>query len=477
VSAAARRVPLPEVRLDRRRAALVAGALSGMLHLLMAGSLPLVITPDGGEYVRGALALGEPGKLAVELNRTPGYHAILYATFAVFGVGAGGILVVQALLATATCVLLTWTACGIAGPWIGLAVGLLHAVEPWSLALGNYALTETATTFFVVLAATLALGMRSAGVPAAIALGLALAAACMMRPAVQVVVPFFALAWLVRGTAPARRRVLLGGVVAATFLACAAPWLAHNAARGVRGFAGTSGTMLWYGVAMAGLLDPAYPLDPGTRAAVDRRLANGIGDWPVHQVMFDTGALRSLEQDRRLGAWARASIAARPAAYLRAVGHALLWQLNAGIPGKPPIHDELPFLAERLTWDTHQPPRGPAPNFQNAGTIPRWWAFGISWHGGVMQAYLRRVGEAKLRGIPQVPLFLAAVLACVLCALRRDWPLALVLAGTLAFFVAHGLLLMPLTRHALPAWTVWYLGLAAVLGQARSRAAALAGRS
>jgi len=225
--------------------------------------------------------------------------------------------------------------------------------------------------------------------------------------------------------------------------------------------------MLWYGVAMAGLLDPAYPLDPATRAAVDRHLSAGIGDWPVHQVIFGTDALRSPEQDERLGAWARASIAARPVGYVRAVGHALLWQLHAGIPGKPPMHDELPFLAERLTWDTHHPPRGPAPNFQNAGAIPRWWAFGMSWHGGVMQAYMRWAGEAKLRGLPQVPLFLAAVAGCILCARRRDWALALLLLGTLAFLLVHGLLLMPITRHALPAWTLWYLGLAAVLGGLR----------
>ncbi len=43
--------------LDARRAVLLATAVSGGLHLLMAGSLPLIFTPDSGEYVRGAIAL------------------------------------------------------------------------------------------------------------------------------------------------------------------------------------------------------------------------------------------------------------------------------------------------------------------------------------------------------------------------------------------------------------------------------------
>ena len=133
------------------------------------------------------------------------------------------------------------------------------------------------------------------------------------------------------------------------------------------------------------------------------------------------------------------------------------------------MYDELPFFLQRLTWDAHQPARGPAPNFQNAGALPRWWNYAISWHGGVMQAYMRWAGSGALRGLPQVPLFLCAVAGCVLAALRREWRVALLLAGALAFVAAHVLLLMPLTRHALPAWTVWYLALAYLLRQLRAR--------
>jgi len=453
---------LSSFRLDERRAVLLVATLSGLLHLLMAGSLPLIITPDGGEYIRSALALDEPGAPWSLPNRTPGYPAVLYATFALFGVGAGGILVVQNALAVASCALLALAACRLAGPVVGLAVGVLYALEPWSLALSNYVLTETATVFAVVLAATLVIVLRRPSALAAAAIGLALAAACLLRPTIPALAAFVALAWLLGLAVAVRRRLALGAVVALAFLIGVGPWLAYNASRGVRGFASGSEWALWYGVTMFGLLDRAHPVDPEIKAVVDRNLAGGIADYPVMRVILDTDALESAERGQQLGAWARASILEQPAAYLGSIPFALLWQLNAGIAGKPPMYDELPFFLERLTWDTHQPPR-PVPNFQNPGTVPRPWAFTVAWHGGLMQSYMRRAAGGALRGIPQLPLFACALVACAVAALRRDWTIAVLLAGTLLFVLAHAALLLPLARHAMPAWTVWYLALAYLL--------------
>lgn len=457
--------------LDARRAVLLATALSALLHLLMAGSLPLVLTPDSGEYVRGAIALRDGGGPWVELNRTPGYPLLLAAIFALFGVGAGGILIVQNLLAIASCALVTFTATRIASPRAALVVGVLYAIEPWSLALANYALTETLTVLTVVLAAALVLGWRRATIPAAIAVGAALAAACLARPAIQSMVPFFAIAWLLGLPVAPRRRIVLGVALAGALFACCVPWLAYNASRGVRGLAGISGSTLWYGAAMAGLIDPDAAPDESTREAAVRELRPGAGDPEVHRVIFAFDAYRSLEQSERFGAWAQASIARRPLAYLRAAWDALRWQLNVGVPGRPPMYDELPFFADRLTWDTHDPPRAVAPNFQNPGPLPKPWAFSVAWHGGAMQAYMRWAARAPLHGIPQVPLLLCALAACALAAWRGAWPVALVLLGTIVFVLAHALLLLPVARHAMPAWSVWYVALAWLIG-GRARAAA-----
>jgi len=459
------------LRLDARRAVLLVALVSGVIHLLMAGSLPLIITPDGGEYIRGAVALGKGEAGWIELNRTPGYHVLLATIFALFGVGAGGILIVQNALAVASCVLVAWTACRIASPAAALLAGVLFAIEPWSLALANYALTETATVLAVTVAVALVLGCRRATAPAAALIGATLAAACLMRPAIQSMAPFLVLAWLLGLRVPARRRVVLGAVLVAVAAACCAPWLAYNATRGVRGFAGMAGASLWYGVAMADLLDRDFPLDERTRAAADRSLRPGAGDPQVFAVLAATDAFRSLEQDRVFADWARASIARRPLGYLRAAGDALLWQLGAGIPGRPPMYDEMPFFLDRLTWDTHHPPRGPSPNFQNPGSLPKPWAFTVAWHGGALQAYLGRVADAPLRGVPQVPLLVCALAASALAARRGDWPLALVLAGTIVFILAHAALLLPVARHALPATTVWYLALAYLAGSVAGRSA------
>ena len=456
--------------LDARRAVLLATAVSGGLHLLMAGSLPLIFTPDSGEYVRGAIALRDGSGPWIDVNRTPGYPVLLLAVFGVFGVGAGGILIVQNLLAVASCALLTFAATRVAAPLAALAVGVLYAVEPWSLALANYALTETATAFTVVLAAALVLGVRQATLPAAAAVGVALAAACLMRPAVQSMVPFFALAWLVGLDAAPRRRVVLGAVVVAVLGACCAPWLAYNAARGVRGLAGGSGTVLWYGAAMAGLVDASGAPDERTREVAAAELRPGAGDPEVHRVIFAADAYRSAEQSERFGAWARDGIARRPGAYVVAAWDALRWQLNAGVAGRPPMYDELPFFLERLTWDTHDPPRAVAPNFQNPGPLPKPWAFSVAWHGGLLQTYMRAAARAPLHGIPQVPLALCALVACALAAWRGAWPLAFVLLGTLVFVLAHAALLLPVARHAIPAWTVWYVALAWLLGGRRAAA-------
>jgi len=83
-----------------------------------------------------------------------------------------------------------------------------------------------------------------------------------------------------------------------------------------------------------------------------------------------------------------------------------------------------------------------------------------------MQAYMRWAGSGALRGLPQIPLFLCALGGCGLALLRREWSVAVLLFGTLVFVAAHVALLMPLTRHALPAWTLWYVALAYVLRRA-----------
>src|SRR5262249_272717 len=148
-----------------------------------------------------------------------------------------------------------------------------------------------------------------------------------------------------------RRRAILAGAVAGSFLVTASPWLIYNRTQGVTGFARGAGWVLWYGAAMNDLLDPSYPVDEGIRKTYQTELAPGISDHHVLRVVWATGAQSSPEQDKKLGDWARASIKAKPFSYAFAAYHILRWQLGIGLPSKPPIYDELPFFLQRLSED------------------------------------------------------------------------------------------------------------------------------
>jgi hypothetical protein len=216
------------------------------------------------------MAFATPGAEWIELNRTPGYHLLLHLTFALFGVGAGGILILHERSRDRE--LSDYSPGPRAGspvPWIGAAVGLLYAIEPWSLALANYALTETATVFFVVLAVALVVGLRRATVPAG---GGESARRSPPLPDAS--------------GSPGDDPVLRGGVAdrgvrrrrappgdpdwcarGATFLACSAPWLAYNAARGVRASSAPPGRCSGTASRCAVCSNETHPLDPATRSA------------------------------------------------------------------------------------------------------------------------------------------------------------------------------------------------------------------
>jgi hypothetical protein len=55
-----------------------------------------------------------------------------------------------------------------------------------------------------------------------------------------------------------------------------------------------------------------------------------------------------------------------------------------------------------------------------------------------------------------------------LCLWRRRWGLALVLAGTFAYVVAHSFLLAAVTRYTSTILPVWYVALAILLAEVRA---------
>ncbi len=456
--------------LTPRKAMVVVLIVSGLLHLLMACSSPLILTPNSQEYIEAANALVSTGELKLTAMRTPGYTFMLAGIFSFTGPNPIGVLLAQHAAGVAICCMLAWCAGRLGGARVSVAVGVAAAADPWLLSMGNYALDEIPTVLFIVGAAGVALCCRSARWRVGLMLGALLAGGCLMRPVVQVMVPLIAGAWVVGLAVSWRRRAVMMGAVAVGFVVTAGPWLAYNANRGVTGFARGSGLALWYGVAMFHELDPAYPIDDATRASFNANVAesHAEGDHWVMKVLWETKAETSAGQNALLGKWALASVRKRPAAYVGNSLYCLLWQLDVGIRGKPPIYDEMHMFLRRLS-------RGgggnsaAAPNFQGAGAFPGWPSFVMHWRGGLLEKYLLWF-DRSIRGWPQVPLLVCALACGVLGVLRKEWGLVLVVTAGLALVAANCALLASLTRYSMPAWTVWYICPAALVAQVRSRA-------
>ncbi len=448
--------------LTPRRAVIIVAAASAAVHILASGSMPLIVPPDGQEYSMYAFQMLDGGPNWHSPNRTPGYPAMLAVAFALIGRSAIAILALNHLLAWLTCVMVAIGSVRVAGARWGLLASLSFAIEPWSLAYSSFACTETPTIFVTTAAGVALLCWRPDRIRSSIGMAVLLVAVCMMRPALQAMVPFLALAWVLRIPGPIKRRAAIVAALIALFVALSLPWLVFNARHGVRGFARGSNSAIWYGAGFYDMLDPAYPMNEATRKAFDKYLAGRPpDDDSLCRVMYDTHSLEDAAQDKHLGDWAKSSIRKRPVTYAFSCFYTLLWQLNCGIYDKPPMYDEFPFFARR----PFQPrTKSFAPNFQGAGRFPGWEGFVMnSGGGGVLAPYMLWWGQNHVRGMPQVPLAIAALAGVIVAIRRRRWELASFGLATFALVGAHCVLLMPVTRYSMPSTTLWYISAAWVL--------------
>ncbi len=451
----------------------VAGAA---LRIAMLASLPLIVTPDGSwapdgkGYIPWGLALFESADFAGPPVRTPGYPLFLAGVFALLGTSGTAILLAQHLLGLVTVALITLVAARLAGPWIALVTGLLAAFDPWHLLFAHYALSESLMAFAVVAAAAAVLLPRERGAAQGLLVGLLSGAICLVRPTGQVLVPFLVLAFLSAGPRRLAELYLPLLAVALGLVLSLGPWLAFNLARGVRGLAAAEEPLLFTTSAYHGILD-AHATPDGTPPEIRRVFNETIG-----AAASEPAAARFLEACRSTGlawelraAWARDSVRADPGRYLAAVGHTLRWLLNVGDPLHPPISDELLFFARRPVLDgTLQ--NNQAPNFQGGLLEPalaRKFVMAPGRPGSLAARFLEPFGTPAGRGIPQVPLALLASVACVLAFLRRRWPEALALAGSLAFVLAHAFILYAWQRYSLPAEMLWFLSIPILAGVLR----------
>ncbi len=258
---------------------LAAAALAAKLAVL---AFVLHVRPDAfvfidtGTYLRPARALLEKGTFSPspqaapepEINRTPGYPAILAATRAV-STAPWAPSVVGALFAFGTALATAALAVRLFGPRAGVAAAAIVSLEPGSFLNSLSILSDTPFTFFLTLGVSSLAGFAADRRRGAAAAGLWLAVATLVRPlSYYLLAPAAVLVWWVARRARPFRSVavfLLAPVV------LVGGWKARNLAR-----AGTfalspiaSSELLFYRAAPAAAWAEGVPL-----AQMQERLGN-----------------------------------------------------------------------------------------------------------------------------------------------------------------------------------------------------------
>jgi 4-amino-4-deoxy-L-arabinose transferase-like glycosyltransferase len=432
--------------------------VAALVRVLCLFTLPLLISNDGHGYLAWGRSIVHGQAVTWPLYRTPGYPIFLAGVFAAFGVGPWGVLIVQHLLGVASAWLVALGGGRLGGRWAALVGGLAAALDPRLLGLESYAQTETLSVFLFVLAIALALPWGRWGWARAVALGLVLGCLCLVRPAFQAAAPFIAAGFvLMPGMGAWPRRALLAAVIAAAAALPVTPWLLANRARGVPGLAGGTSTFFWLGAHFAGVIDPDYPLPLEIREPYDRLVRGDPTDEThLHEFLGEVGAWSRPATERTLREWTLASVRSRPWTYARGVWYAALWQLDFYPGGSPMTDSETSWMIWRLSRDGRQMGFTEA-NFQFDGAPGGLEEFGMGPPRWPLSQVMRWWGKRAQPGLITLPFLLATIWGGVRCVRRREIGVALLIAGTGAYFAAHAGLLLFNSRFSMPAWAAWYM--------------------
>jgi 4-amino-4-deoxy-L-arabinose transferase-like glycosyltransferase len=222
---------------------------------------------DTGTYLRPARALLERGTFSPspeaapepEINRTPGYPAILAATRAV-STAPWAPSVVGALFAFGTALATAALAARLFGPRAGIAAAAIVSLEPGSFLHSLSILSDTPFTLFLTLGVSSLAGLAAGRPRGAAAAGLWLALATLVRPiSYYLLGPAAVLVWFVARSARPLRSVALFLLAPVVLVG---GWKARNLAR-----AGTfalspiaSSELLFYRAAPAAAWAEGVPL-------------------------------------------------------------------------------------------------------------------------------------------------------------------------------------------------------------------------
>lgn len=450
--------------------------VSAVVHLVAMASLPLMVTPDGQKYIAEALQLmGRAPAMNIPGWDAPGMPLFLAVGFALLGVTPVAVLFLQHTLGVVCVYLITRASLELSTPRIALVVGLLAAVEPWSLMWTSYVLTEPLASAVLMGATWLTITAARRGVSAAAGVGLLCAVALLTRPASVVLLPFFVAAWMFAQWANPRRWLMMALLIGGTLVPPVIVRL-MSPIRPTSDFVSGAGMVLFWGAGMFGMVDRTDVVDPSLQATYDRtagNLANPNADDRQVRFLRESGAQDDAAAARAVAGIATRAVLRQPGRYARNVALTLLWYLNVGIDGKPPMYDELTWLTNRIFLDGREF-RQNASNFQGVNFAPvEMRAFAVDYRGGgPLRPYLELWTKRAHTGLPHVPLVVATLGAIVIGIRRRRWALVLLFAAPLAYIAAHSVLLAAVTRYASSVTAMTYVALAFFAHQLSARRAA-----
>jgi len=190
-----------------------------------------ILIGDAPDYDRLAQCLAFQASFCGETFRTPGYPLFVAFSYALFGVKAWAVLLLQVFVDIGAVFLLARIGTLVFSRRVGLIAAALYAIDPQAIHATQVLLSETVFVFLVIAGLYACLRARAGGRAGGfVAAGVCIALAALVRPVAQyhlLIVAVCVLLWQGRPTLASARNA---AVLLLSFAVVAGPWMARNAA-------------------------------------------------------------------------------------------------------------------------------------------------------------------------------------------------------------------------------------------------------
>ncbi len=174
-------------------------ALSLRMLFVCRAATSQLLFPDSGTYLDPALSLLESGSFlnkyqTPEVTRTPGYPLFLAALMACVGTELRTVLFIQAVIVSASVVVLYWLARHVLPPMMAFTGGLLAGLSPWASARAGFLLSDgvflllLSVLFFAIYLAVRYLRQPGLLIAGGTAIGSLTAAVIFVRPVFPLII-------------------------------------------------------------------------------------------------------------------------------------------------------------------------------------------------------------------------------------------------------------------------------------------------